>query len=272
MKAYKGFDKDLKCRGFQYEIGNEYEEKKAIVCKYGFHSCLEPMDVFDYYPLVDFHGNLNRFCEVEIPEEMDKSNEDSKVATKKIKIVAEIGIKGIIEEGVNRIIKEANGDDSKYEFINIKNYSSAINVHHHSSAINIGAYSFVDATRDHSCVINTGEYSIAGNTGIYSTIISAGDYSCATSIGDYSSVVNAGNNSSAYNAGFYASSSVVGEDSIAITTGKCGKAKGALGCYLILAERNIQGKLVDIKVAKVDGVTIKADTYYSLINGEFVEC
>ena len=63
MKAYKGFDKDLKCRGFQYEIGKEYEEPKADLCACGFHACENPIDVFGYY-----HPADSRYCEVEISD------------------------------------------------------------------------------------------------------------------------------------------------------------------------------------------------------------
>lgn len=75
MKAYKGFDKDLKCRGFQYEIGKEYEEKEAEACEKGFHACENPLEVFRYYPPCDG----NRYCEVEQDGELSKHGGDSKV-------------------------------------------------------------------------------------------------------------------------------------------------------------------------------------------------
>lgn len=82
MKAYKGFDKDLKCRGFQYEIGKEYEEKEAELCKKGFHACEYPLDCFGYYSPA-----TSRFCEVDIEcEESDKKqSSDTKVCGKKSK-------------------------------------------------------------------------------------------------------------------------------------------------------------------------------------------
>ena len=93
MKAYKGFDKDLKCRGFQYEIGKEYEEKEAELCKKGFHACEYPLDCFDYYSPA-----ISRFCEVDIEcEESDKKqSSDTKVCGKKIKIGPELDIKEIV--------------------------------------------------------------------------------------------------------------------------------------------------------------------------------
>ena len=65
IRGYKGFDKDLKCRGFQYEVGKEYSTDKAITCETGFHYCENPMDVLNFYTPCDDTGNLNRFCEVE---------------------------------------------------------------------------------------------------------------------------------------------------------------------------------------------------------------
>ena len=95
MKAYKGFDKNLKCRSFQYEVGKTYEENNAVLCKKGFHACENPLDVFGYYP----PGDGSRYCEVELEdvskEKVDK--EDSKVCSKKIRIGAEIGLKGIVD-------------------------------------------------------------------------------------------------------------------------------------------------------------------------------
>ena len=242
MKAYKGFDKDLKCRGFQYEVGKEYEEERAKVCECGFHSCLNPLDVFSYYAPADENGYLNRFCEVEIPDEMDKSDDDSKVSTKKIKINAEIGLKGLVEAGVHFILEKVNWKDDK--------------------STNTG---------DESSVANTGDYSAATNTGYRSAAINTGYRSAAINTGDESVAINTGDESSATNTGYRSAASVEGNDSIAIATGYRGKAKGSLGCYIVIAERDENFKLIDVKTAKVDDKTIKADTYYTLINGEFVE-
>ena len=95
MKAYKGFDKDLKCRGFQYEIGKEYETDKAVACETGFHACEYPLDVLGYYP-----PNVSRYCEVEQSGETDKRGDDTKVASTKIKIGAEIGIAGLVKAAI----------------------------------------------------------------------------------------------------------------------------------------------------------------------------
>ena len=92
MKTYKGFNKDMTCRGFQYEIGKEYEEEKAAACECGFHACEYPLDCFAYYPPAE-----SKYCEVEQSGDMSKSNGDTKVVSTKIKIGAEIGIKGLIE-------------------------------------------------------------------------------------------------------------------------------------------------------------------------------
>ena len=162
MKAYKGFNKDLKCRNFQYEIGKEYKEDRAQVCECGFHSCLNPMDVFGYYPPTDANGNINRFCEVEIPEEMNKSDDDNKVATKKIRIGAEIGIKGLVEAGIHFIMEKVNWDDNKIS--NTGDRSAATNTGNRSEATNTGNRSASTNTGYCSAATNTGDYSAATNT------------------------------------------------------------------------------------------------------------
>ena len=91
MKAYKGFDKDLKCRGFQYEIGKAYDEDGAKLCDKGFHACEHPLDCFRYYPPAD-----SRYCEVELDGNGERYSDDTKVCGKHIKIGGEIGIKGLI--------------------------------------------------------------------------------------------------------------------------------------------------------------------------------
>ena len=92
LKTFKGFDKDLRCRGFQYEIGKEYEEPSAKACDRGFHACECPLDVFRYYT-----PNESRYCEVEQSGVIDRDTDDSKVASTKIKIGAEIGVPGLVK-------------------------------------------------------------------------------------------------------------------------------------------------------------------------------
>ena len=194
MKCYKGFDKDLKCRDFQYEIGKEYEEERAEICDTGFHACENPLDVFGYYTPAD-----SRYCEVEL-DANDQKSDDSKRVGKKISIKAEIGIAGIIKAGLEYIKDQVNWDDDKKS--------------------------------------NTGDQSAATNTG---------DWSAAT---------------------------VEGKESVAMAIGYNSKAKGSLGCFIVLAEYKKLGDeyhIVDVKSAKVDGEKIKPDTFYKLINGEFVE-
>ena len=110
---YKGMDKEMRCRGFQYEVGKEYKTDKAEACECGFHACEYPLDVFGYYP-----PSGSRFFEVEQSGELSRASNDSKVASTKIKIGAEIGISGLVKAAIEytreRTMKEegasATGD------------------------------------------------------------------------------------------------------------------------------------------------------------------
>ena len=240
MKCFKGFDKDLKCRDFQYEIGKEYTEEKANICNYGFHACEFPMDVFGYYPPSD-----SRYCEVDLEANDQKSPDDSKRVGKKISVKAEIGIAGIIKAGVEYIKEQVNWEDDKTT--NTGNYSAATNTGYQSAATNTG---------DYSAATNTGYQSAATNTGNQSAATNTGDYSAATNTGDYSAAI------------------VEGKESIALATGIKSKAKGKIGCFIVLTEWkeiNNEYHIVDIKSAKVDGENIKEDTFYMLKGGKFVE-
>ena len=222
MKCFKGFDKDLKCRDFQYEIGKEYTEEKADICNCGFHACEFPMDVFGYYPPSD-----SRYCEVELEANNQKSSDDSKRVGKKISVKAEIGIAGIIKAGVEYIKEQVNWEDDK--------------------------------------ATNTGDQSAATNTG---------DRSAATNTGNQSAATNTGYQSAATNTGYRSAAIVEGKESIALATGIDSKAKGKIGCFIVLAEwKEIDNEyhIVDVKSAKVDGKNIKEDTFYMLKDGKFVE-
>ena len=249
MKCFKGFDKDLKCRDFQYEIGKEYTEEKADICNCGFHACEFPMDVFNYYPPSD-----SRYCEVELEANNQKSSDDSKRVGKKISVKAEIGIAGIIKAGVEYIKEQVNWEDDK-----------ATNTGYQSAATNTGYQSAATNTGDRSAATNTGDQSAATNTGYRSAATNTGDQSAATNTGDQSAATNTGYRSAAI---------VEGKESIALATGIDSKAKGKIGCFIVLAEwKEIDNEyhIVDVKSAKVDGKNIKEDTFYTLKDGKFVE-
>jgi hypothetical protein len=249
MKCFKGFDKDLKCRDFQYEIGKEYTEEKADICNYGFHACEFPMDVFGYY-----HPSDSRYCEVDLEENDQKSSDDSKRVGKKISVKAEIGIAGIIKAGVEYIKEQVDWEDDKVT--NTGDYSAATNTGNRSAATNTGYQSAATNTGDQSAATNTGDQSAATNTGYRSAATNTGNRSAATNTGDYSAAI------------------VEGKESIALAAGIKSKAKGKIGCFIVLAEWkeiNYEYHLVDVKSAKVDGENIKEDTFYMLKSGKFVE-
>ena len=296
IKSYKGFDKDLKCRGFQYEVGKDFEMNGAIeVCERGFHACEFPLDVFSYYTPAD-----SRYCEVEQSGKTDKSGDDSKVASSKIHISCGIGLKGIIEAGVKFILDNVNWGKQKesntgYQSAatntgyysaatntgnrsaatNTGDYSAATNTGYYSAAANTGDYSAATNTGNRSAATNTGYQSAATNTGNCSAATNTGYKSAATNTGDYSAATNTGDYSAATNTGDRSAAKVSGKESIAIVTGKDSKAAGAFGDWIVLAERGEwTGEtypLKEVKAFMVDGEKIKADTFYKLVDGEAVE-
>ena len=261
IHGYKGFNKNLQCRGFQYEVGKEYETDKAIACNTGFHFCESPFNVWGYYAPANENG-LNRFCEVEGSGEIDASENDKTCCTH-LKIKAEIGINGLIKAGVKFIMDRIKWDNSS---TNTGNYSAATNTGNRSAATNTG---------DRSAATNTGNYSAATNTGDRSAATNTGNYSAATNTGYQSAATNTGYRSAATNTGDCSAASVEGKESIAIVTGRDSKAKGAIGCWIVLTERSEwDGNTYPIKFVKafkVDGTAIKPDVYYKLVDGQPVE-
>lgn len=109
IAAYKGFDKDLKCRGYQFEAGKEYAVNgKIVTCENGFHSCEHPLAVLSHYPLC----NGNRYAQVDASG--DVAREEQKLASRSIKIKAEIGISGLIKAAVAWTSQQAQKPTSGY--------------------------------------------------------------------------------------------------------------------------------------------------------------
>ena len=225
--AYKAMDKNMMCRGKQYEVGKTYTEDEADCCHAGMHACENPLDVLHYYPLKDGP----RFFEVECGGNVDKSGGGSKLACTELTVKGEVNFAGLVKATVNAVFNRVKGKEP----------------------------------------FSSGYYSTAGSSGYSSTAGSSGYSSTAGSSGDYSTAGSSGDYSTAAATGAYCSAKADGKDSIAVVNGVCGKACGALGCYLVLTEYDNNGKLLWAKMAQVDGYIIKEMVWYTLKNGEFVK-
>ena len=328
IKSYKAFNKDMTCRGFQYEIGKEYEEKDAEACKCGFHACEYPLDCFSYYT-----PSKSEFCEVEQSGKISKSNLDTKIASSKIKIGKKIDIAELVEAAIDftkaKAIDENDPASNYYVSSTTEDCSVCFATKHHSASSTTGDCSISAVTRDCSASSATGYYCVSIATGSYSACsttehygisvatgdcsVSAvtgdcsassatgyksassatGDYSTSSATGNYSASSVTGDCSVSSVIGYKGASSAAGNYSVSVATGDCStcsaenptaiavawgyksRAKGVIGSYITCTEWKENGEdkwvLVQAKTVQVDGEKIKADTYYELIDGEFVE-
>lgn len=126
MKAFKGFNKDLTCRGYQYEEGKEFHTERAECCDTGFHACEYPLDCFGYYDPAH-----SVFHEVELSGEMDKSGDNTKVCATDIKIGARLSIAGLVKMAIDFTMSKVNkeaGSDERYGFASATGYKGASSV------------------------------------------------------------------------------------------------------------------------------------------------
>ena len=235
--AYKGFGKDLKCRGFQYEVGKKYEMSGRIACcERGFHACESPLEVFDHYDMLN-----SRFAEVEQSGEIDKEENTTKVCSSKIKVKAELKLADIINIGVEWIKDVTSPSKLKKE---------------------------TDLND------NGGDSAKIGSSGYYAKIGSSGDYAQIGSSGYSAQIGSSGNSAQIGSSGYSAKIESTGNHSVVMAAGKDSIAKAKIGSWITLAEWDcINGVWTPIcvKTEKVDGERIKADTFYKLVNGEFKE-
>ena len=221
IKSYKAFDKDMKCRDFQYEVGKEYEMDGHIeCCTRGFHACESPLEVFDHYDMLN-----SRFAEVEQSGTIDREEGSTKVCSSRIKIKEELKLADIINIGVEWL----------------KDITSPSNVKADGALNDNG-----DRKKQ---IGSSGDYSQIGSSGYSAKIGTSGDYAQIDS---------------------------TGEDSVIMCAGRNSKAKAKIGSWITLAEwkwSNEKNRYVPVcvKTEYVDGEKIKADTWYKLENGKFVE-
>ena len=241
---------------------------------------------------------MNRFCKAEGCGDFDLSD-DNIICSTKIKIKEEIGIEGLIEEGLDFIARKEkkHGKErnlfSRYVMSDTEEYSTTDNTEGYSVSANTGTYSAATNTGESSLAVNAGYYSVAKNKGNYSVAANTGDCSASVNMGFHSAATNKGISSVSLNMGAFSaavnegdfsvslstgveSSAVAkGKQSFAIAIGHESKAKGSLGSWIVLTEcEEYNGEVYPVKEAKifkVDGEKIKPDTYYKLVNGEAVE-
>ena len=270
--AYKAMDKNMQCRGKQYEVGETYHEDKADCCNAGMHACENPFDVLRYYPLRD----SPRFFEVECGGSVDKSEEDSKLACTELTVKSEVNFAGLVKATVNAVFNRVKGKEP----FSIGDYSTAGSSGYSSTAGSSGYSSTAGSSGDYSTAGSSGNYSTAGSSGDYSTAGSSGDYSTAGSSGYSSTAGSSGYSSTAGSSGDYSTAAATGaycgakadgKDNVAVANGAHSKARGVLGCYLVLTEYDNDGNMLWAKMAKVDGTHIKENVWYTLKNGEFAE-
>ena len=213
--AYKGFDENLCCRDFQFKVGEEYEQQGEIkCCDNGFHACTNPFDVLNYY---DVDGK-NRFCQVEQYGTIDNSNKDTKQASSKIKIKAEIGMIGLFKAGIEWINEKTNPiliiNETKNKNDNLSGDSAQIGSSGDSAQIeSSGDYAQIGSSGDYTQIGSSGDYTQIGSSGYsvqigssgYSAKIGSSGYSAQIgSSGDFAQIGSSGDYAKIGSSGYYA--------------------------------------------------------------------
>ncbi|EDU5280426.1 hypothetical protein C1364_002198 [Salmonella enterica subsp. enterica serovar Braenderup] len=302
--TFKGFNKDLKCRDFQFEIGKTFHhDGKVEACGSGFHACECPFDVFSYYSPAD-----SRFAETISFGITDREEDgDTKIASASITIKAELTLPQFIQRGIEWIWSKIDksleqqimcgswsaatntgdwsaatntGDQSaatntgdwsaatntgdQSAATNTGDWSAATNTGNRSAATNTGDWSAATNTGNRSAATNTGDQSAATNTGNWSAATNTGNQSAATNTGDWSAATNTGNRSAATNTGDWSAAEVSGSQSVAAAFGIEGKARASEGGAIVLCYRDEDGELIHIRASKVGENGIMPNTWYQL--------
>ena len=254
MKGYKAFKKGLICdptghNPYQYAENTVFEqEEEADICNSGFHFCPQPLDVLNYYPLVDENGDMTEFAEVEALDEC-KTDDKQKYCTKKIKIGAKIGFPALVQASVDFELEKVPNGESKVK--TTSKDSAKIGSSGNSAKIgSSGDYAKIGSSGNSAKIGSSGNSAKIGSSGYYAQIGSSGNSARIISKGKHSVICCAGNNSI---------------------------AKGKKGSWITLSEWKYDEKEkayipICVKSEQIDGKKIKEDTFYKLENGEFIEC
>jgi len=249
VRGYKGFEPGMICRGKQYAENTVFEEDTAELCEAGMHFCENPMDVLEYYPLVNDNGAFNEFAEVEAPD--GTPGDGKKFCTTKLKIGAKLSFGGFVNACVNFLLEKTKG---------------------HTQS---GDYARIGSSGDYARIGSSGYYARIGSSGNSARIGSSG-YSARIGSSGYSARIgSSGNSARIGSSGNSARIVSTGEDSVICCAGNECVASAKAGSWITLAEWKYNREKeryvpICVKTEYVDGERIKADTPYMLKGGEFV--
>ena len=302
MKGFKAFEKGLICKGKQYAENTVFEEPEAVVCRKGMHFCKNPFDVLDYYPLINDNGEFPDFAVVEALDE-PVTDDNKKFCSKKLKIGAKLSFANFIKAAASFEFEKTENDkksniienSGNYAQIGSSGYSAQIGSSGNSAKIgSSGDYAKIGSSGYSAKIGSSGDYAKIGSSGYSAQIGSSGDSAQISSSGNYAQIGSSGYSaqigSSGYSAqigssgdsakigssGDYAKIASEGKYAVICCAGHGSIAKGKIGSWITLSEwkySNIEQANIPVcvKTEKIDGVRIKADTFYKLVNGEFVE-
>ena len=252
MKGYKAFGKGMVCRGKQYEENKIFEEDEAKVCQKGMHFCKRPLDVLDYYPLVDEDGNMAEFAEVEALDN-PVTDDNKKYCSKKLKIGEKISFAKLVQAEIN--FERGKTKDTKTKTTSKNNVC-------------------IGSSGDCARIGSSGDSARIGSSGNLAQIGSSGDSAKIGSSGNSARIGSSGNSARIGSSGDWAQIGSSGKNCVICCAGNGCKAKGKIGSWITLSEWDIvngERTPIFVKTEKIDGDRIKEDTFYMLENGEFVE-
>jgi len=255
IKSFKAFDADMKCRGFQYEVGKTYtHEGKVEECESGFHACESPLDVLRYYPLVG-----SRFAAV--TQSGGTSKGESKIASARITVDAELQMPYFIKACVDWIKDRATTG----------NEANAATTGNWANAATTGDWANVATTGNEANAATTGDRANAATTGNRANAATTGDWANVATTGDRANAATTGNWANAATTGNEANAATTGDRSLAAALGRNSGAKASSGGAIMMVERSQDGSLLAVFASLVGENGIKPDVFYKLIDGKPVE-
>ena len=287
MKGFKAFGKGMICKGKQYAENTVFEEKEAIICESGMHFCENPLDVLDYYPLVDSNGNVVEVAEVEALDEC-QTDDNKKYCTKKLKIGFKLSLSAFVKAAIDFAFEKSDdkvltGDYAKLassgygaKLASSGNGAQLASSGNGAQLASSGDYAKLASSGYYAKLASSGNDAQLASSGNGAKLASSGDYAKLASSGDYAQLASSGDYAKLASSGDYAKLASSGYGAVIAGIGKLNTAKGKKGSWLVLAEwgyNDIEEKYIPVcvKAAQIDGVVIKEDTFYKLENGEFKE-